>query len=142
MKWNEWFKTWRVFGSTLMAEVFGGQIFNGPVVSPLSTLTYNAGVISAPDLSRGNDFTVTATTNAAESIGAPTNPPPTGQSMLWSLTIRNTAGVALGALTFNAIYKLGAAWTQPATGFSRTIFFRWDGTNHVEVGRTAADVAN
>ena len=47
----------------------------------------------------------------------------------------------LGALTFGTLYK-GAAWTQPAKGFSRAIDFQFDGTHWIETGRTFADVPN
>lgn len=110
------------------------------VQSPVVALAYSASI--TPDLSAGPWQIITATTGVAFAINAPLNPPGVGFSQELTLTIKNTSGGALGAATFNAVYKLGAAWTQPATGFSRSIQFRWDGTNWIEVGRTAADVAN
>lgn len=62
-----------------------------------------------------------------------------------TIQIRNTTGGALGAATFTGGaggFRIGAAWTQPATGFSRSIIFAWNTSVWVEVGRTAADVAN
>lgn len=109
----------------------------GRYVEAISTITYSASMTPALDL--GNQQVITATNNTAFTINAPTG---AGTGNRWNLMIRNTSGAGLGAATFNAVFKLGAAWTQPATGFSRSIQFVFDGTNHVEIGRTAADVAN
>lgn len=116
---------------------------NGVVIDStgvLSTIQSPAwGAAIAIDASAGLDLRITATSNVAYTIGAPTNPV-TGEVM--DLQIRNASGGALGAATFNAVFKLGAAWTNPANGFSRSIQFRFDGTNWVERYRSAADVAN
>ena len=82
--------------------------------------------------------TISANNNSNFTINAPTNPRE-GKELV--LTIRNTSGGALGTLSFNAVFKVGASWTQPATGNSRSIQFLYDGTNWIETGRTAADVA-
>lgn len=82
---------------------------------------------------------ITANAATAPTIGAPSTAV-AGQRL--HIMIRNASGGAMGATTFNAIYKLGAAWTNPANGFSRSIEFVFDGTNWVEYTRTAADVAN
>lgn len=144
---NVW-KTLGTIGGSVFAQLFGGLIVNRSRVGPaLATVAYSAAPV--PNLALSNDQTVTPTDAVAFVMGAPlfgtaamssTNPPVAG--LVWTLTIINTTGGALGAVTFNAVYKLGAAFTQPATGFQRSIQFRWNGTNHVEVGRTAADVAN
>lgn len=136
MTLNQLLKTWRISGSTLLAELFGGLIFNGPVSGPLTTLTY--GTTVTPNAGAGNLCVVTATNNTAFAVAAPTNP---RAGQLLTLTIRNTSGGALGAATFNAVYKM-AAWTQPGNGNSRSITFVYNGTNWVEVSRTAADVPN
>jgi len=96
------------------------------------------GVSVAIDASQGRDFTATANNATAFAIAAPTNAT-TGQRI--TVMVRNTSGGALGAVTWNAVFKL-AAWTSPANGFSRSIDFRFDGTNWVEVGRTTVDVPN
>ena len=100
-------------------------------------LTYGATI--ATDASFGNWFSITATNGTAFTISNPANPV-TGQQVMY--TIRNTSGGALGALTFGTVFKIGASWTQPANGFSRTITFAYDGTNWIEVGRTAVNVSN
>jgi len=58
-----------------------------------------------------------------------------------SVRVQNTSGGALGAVTWSSQYKM-AAWTSPATGFSRTIDFQYDGTNWIEFSRTTVDVPN
>ncbi len=141
MKLSDVLKTWRVQGSALLAELFGGLMINDALWDQLVTLTYGPNIAS--DASQGNAFVVTITDGVAMALSAPTNPPPAGASSQLTYTFRNASGGVAGALTFNAIFKtIAAAWTQPANGFSRSIVFRWNGTNYVEVTRTAADVAN
>lgn len=79
------------------------------------------------------DFTGSSATN----MTAPTDP------FIKRITIRvkNTSGGALGALTWNAVYKM-SAWTQPAAGFNRSIQFEYDGTNWIQVGGASIDVPN
>ena len=84
-------------------------------------------------------FTITATNSTAFTITSPLYSIYNGQTI--TFTIRNTSGGALGAATWGALYKL-ATWTQPATGFSRSITFTFDGTNYIELSRTTADVPN
>lgn len=130
-----------------VVEWAGGALFNGSVTStsrftsPLITVTYSAAPVI--DASLGNDFVMTITNNTALVVAAPINPPAAGQCQDISFTIRNASGGAHGALTWNAIFKTQAtAFSAVANGFSRTVFFRWNGTNWVELVRTAADVAN
>ena len=93
-----------------------------------------------PDMQLSNEHTLTCTNNSAITMHAPTHVT-AADGMLLRITVRNTSGGALGTLTWDSVYKM-TAWTQPANGFSRSIQFRYDGTNWVEVGRTAADVPN
>jgi hypothetical protein len=95
------------------------------------TIVNNSRIITA---------SITATNNTAFTVNAPTGFVQDGARL--TIVIRNTSGGALGAATFAAAYKKGAAWTQPANGFSRSIDFVYDGTNWIEYGRTAADVSN
>lgn len=87
----------------------------------------------------GNWFRVTVTDNAAHQFNSPTQ---NNAGQMITITERNTSGAPIATATFGAAYKLGAAWVAPATGFSRSITFWCDGTNWIEVFRTAADVAN
>lgn len=116
----------------------------GPVIHGASAPTY--GVAIAINALLGNLFVVTPTDGVAFAISVPTNDPPAGQSQRIAVKILNTFGV-LGVLTFTAGaggFRIGAAWVQPAIGFSRTIYFDWDQVADawVESGRTAADVSN
>ncbi len=150
-------KTWRA--ATNIVEWMGGAIFNGTVsatgaitgtggiaagariTTPLITVVYSAAPVI--DASLGNDFVMTITNNTALVVAAPTNPPAAGLAQDITFTVKNASGGAHGALTWNAVFKTQAtAFSAVANGFSRTVFFRWDGTNWVELVRTAADVAN
>lgn len=91
-----------------------------------------------PDAIKYSDAVITATNGTAFTINAPTNG---HRGQVLTITISNASGGALGAVTWNAIYKL-ASWTQPADGFSRSISFRYNGSNWVEVSRTPSDVPN
>jgi hypothetical protein len=92
-----------------------------------------------PDASQGNIVVFEANAGGAVTINNPTN----GQrGQILTYKIRNVSGGALGVITWGANYKMGAAWTQPANAFSRTIQFLYDGTNWIEISRTAVDVTN
>lgn len=97
---------------------------------------YSASVPIDPGV--GTEFDVTATNGVAFTV---TNPSNAFDGCRITITIRNTSGGALGAVTWDTLYKL-AAWTSPATAFSRSIDFKYNGTNWIEVARTAADVPN
>lgn len=164
MRLGDILKTWRVTAGTVIAELFGGLIVNGDLTvtgaqsftgalavadvdrseretEPLVTTTYSA--TPTFDLSLGNQFVVTITDNVAFVMAVPTNPPTAGVEMVWEVTFRNASGGAHGAGTWNAIFKTQATvFPAIANGFSRTVRFRWNGTNHVELMRSAADVAN
>lgn len=107
-----------------------------PRNSLLSTITYSASM--TPDASLGDSQVFTATNNTAFTINAPINRI-TGQ--IFTLTMRNVSGGALGAATWNAVFKM-SAWTNPANGQSRSIAFRDDGTNYIQVYQTGVDVPN
>jgi hypothetical protein len=139
MQLSQWLKSWRTAGGNLFAEVYGGIITNAAGRSPIVSPTWGASV--AIDASAGNFFNIVATNNVAYTIANPTNAS-AGHNQWLLLRIKNTSGGALGAATFDTLYKLGAAWTNPANGFSRSILFTWDLTNWVEAFRSAADVAN
>jgi len=90
------------------------------------------------DAAAGNEFDITATNNTAFTINAPTNP--TTDCRI-TVKIRNTSGGALGAVTWNAVFKM-SAWTSPATAFSRSIDFTYDSANWIQVAQTGVDVPN
>lgn len=99
-------------------------------------ITYSASMTA--DCALGTDFQITATNGTAFTINAPTNP---ADDMVRTFTIRNTSGGALGAATWNAVFKM-SAWTNPANGNSRSITFRYDGTNWLQIAQTGVDVPN
>jgi len=101
------------------------------------TVTYSASM--TVNASTGDSFLIIATNNTAFAINAPTAPL-IGQRIRFR--IKNTSAGALGASTWNAVFKMGATWTQPASGKSRCIDFENDGTSWVETCRSAADVSN
>lgn len=140
MKLGTLLRTWRTVGGTIFLEFFGGLLVNGAQGGILTTLTYGPAI--ALNASLGNEFVFSITDAVAFVVSNPTNPPPTGKDQVILITYRNISGGAHGAGTFGALYLVSAALAAVATGFSRTIAFRWNGTNWVEVWRTAADVAN
>ncbi|MBW7968606.1 hypothetical protein [Bradyrhizobium sp. BR 10289] len=123
----------------------GGSIeFGGATVHSIQTLTW----AGTPDPVTPNgalyDGIIITVTNAA---GFGLAPPSTdgGQltqvGQLFEITIKNATGGVMGTVSFDSHYKM-AAWTKPANGFSRSITFRYDGTNWIEKNRTTADVPN
>lgn len=105
-------------------------------VSGTQLPTYGA-VISL-DTRFNNQFIVVPTNSSAYIIE---NPQFAASGMVITITVRNTTGGALGAMSFDTAFK-ASSWTQPANGFNRSITFRYNGTNWIEIGRTAADVPN
>lgn len=154
MRLGELFKTWRTTAlGGVIAELFGGLTLNGPMAvnagglavvggtqGILTVVPYSAAPVM--DVSLGNEFVMTITDAVAFVLGVPTNPPPAGKDQVIMLTYRNASGGAHGAGTFNAIFKVSANLAAVANNNSRTIAFRWNGVNWVEIWRTAADVAN
>lgn len=128
------FKAGAVPRFTLAGAVTFEKAVNGPIV----TVTYTSGVAMVLNALNGNNQVLTITDNVAFTIDVPTNPT-TGQEL--TLTIRNTSGGALGAATFNAVFKM-SAWTNPATATSRSITWRYNGTNWVQINQTGVDVPN
>lgn len=136
--WERIHGTITIVSSTLSRVRLNGVVLDaGSVLTRIQAPAWGAAV--AIDANDGLAVTVTATDNTPGVIGAPAHAV-TGQVL--TLTIKNASGGALGGTTFNAVFKLGAAWADPANGFSRSIQCRFDGTNWVELFRSAADVAN
>lgn len=93
------------------------------------------------DASTGNFFTVAPNNGSSFTINAPTNPPTDPESQTITIEIRNSTGGALGAITWDPVFKMGS-WTSPATGNRRCITFAWDASVWVETCRTATDIPN
>jgi len=123
------------------ASIFSSITVNGAatvktLIDTAVTVAYSASMTF--DASTGDLFEFTATDGNAFTINAPTNPT-SGQVI--TLTVRNTSGGALGAATFNAVFKQ-ATWTSPATANSRSITWKYNGTNWIEISRTTTDIPN
>lgn len=116
-------------------HVLARRMFAATIASR-RTVTYSASITI--DAQEGNTFVITANNGTAFAINAPTNPQD-GQRI--TITIRNTSGGALGAITWNAVFKM-AAYTAAATGNNRSAWFFYDGTNWIMEGQSAADVPN
>lgn len=135
-------------GSNTTSTVSGAAVsYSAAILSPLRSAgidvlpanyatTYSASIQINAGLY--NFFQITPNNGTAFTIQTPVLGV-TNQRI--SIRIKNTFGV-LGAVTWGAGYKMGAAWTQPANGFSRTIDFDFDGTNWIESNRSAVDIAN
>lgn len=83
---------------------------------------------------------VVVNTAAALTVSAPTNPPNAGRSQVLIVEFVNNSGGAMGAITWNAIFKVwGGAFATPAAGKSRIIAFVWNNANWIEQYRSTAD---
>lgn len=71
----------------------------------------------------------TATNSTSFTISNPTNAVTGGLLMV---QVENTSGGILGVITWDTAYKM-ASFTKPATGFNRTVTFRYNGTNWIEI---------
>ena len=116
--------------------ISGGTISLARSILKRVDVTYSASMTF--DAEAGNEFDITATNGTAFTINAPTGASD-GQRI--TVTIRNTSGGALGVATWNAVFKM-AALTNPATGFSRSVDFRYNSADWVQVGQTGVDVPN
>lgn len=137
------------FDLTAGAEIlrYGGTwVFPKDISMSAARITFaqsapSYGVTVAINAGAGDQFTITATNGVGFTVSNPINAPGSGNGQRIQIRVKNTSGGALGALTWDTLYKL-SAWAQPANGQSRSIDFVWDGTNWVEAARTPADVPN
>jgi hypothetical protein len=132
-----------VFGNSVAVAVnhkISPSRFEKTAIRTLATdraaLAYSASMtLDAADATR---FVITPSNGVAFTINAPTNL--TAEQEI-EVVITNNTGGALGAATWNAIFKM-AAWTQPATGFHRGIRFWYDGSFLYEICRNTVDIPN
>lgn len=130
---------------TYIGNAFSGQTVrtynllsnSNPIVQPLgvSTMTYAAAM--TPDPTTSIKKKIVVTDGNPFTFSAPINPFPGG---LLVLDIVNSSGGAMGTITWNAVYKMAGAFTNPASTKRRTISFMYDGTDWVETARNAADI--
>lgn len=123
------------FGSASAAN-YRQRFISQATVLQIVTTPYSASITI--DAYTGSEFIITATNNTAFTINAPLHPN-IGQSI--EIMIRNTSGGALGAVTWDPIFKM-SAWAQPANANSRTIAFWYNGANWVQRFQATVDVPN
>lgn len=119
----------------------GGSVRATRIIDGLRVLAY--GVVVTPD-AKWNANIVSATDGVAFTINSPFGAPPVlaGTSATFRLVIKNASGGVMGLVTFGALLHLADAFVNPANGFNRSLVFQWDGASWLEIGRSAADVAN
>jgi Pectate lyase superfamily protein len=113
---------------------------NDFLVRGARALTYSATI--ATDAGVASDkFKIVATNTTAFTISTPTNPS-TGKEITYD--IKNSSGGTHGVITWGAGFLNGGAGTVGAGAFTgiangkrRTIRFYYDGTNWIELSRTA-----
>ena len=112
------------------SDILSGQVF---------PLTYGTSI--ATNAALGSSFTIVATDGTGFTIATPTNPT-IGQTLTYD--IKNSAGGAHGTITWGTGFLNGGAGTVGAGAFvtiantkRRTISFYYDGTNWIELFRTA-----
>lgn len=80
---------------------------------------------------------ITVTNGTAFTLNAPTN---LRSGQLLTVLIDNESGGAMGAITWNGVFRLAGAFTNPANTKIRTVTFRYAGGSLVEICRSAADL--
>lgn len=127
------------------ASTEANQVVLGTATEHVDALgAFSSGVIGetystsiTPDSATGNYRKIIATDTVAFAINAPTHAK-TGRHLVFD--IKNSSGGSMGAITWNAVFLLAGAFSNPANGKRRTISFYYDGTNWVELNRAAADI--
>lgn len=130
--------------TSLLQRLRFQNIVLDPTTSPefQQSITFDNVAVTSPiswTVANGNYLLLTLTSNAVYTLNAVTTGLRVGQ--LVYLTVRNAIGGAAGAMTLGAAFKASAV-TQPANGNSRSYCFQWNGTNLVEMYKSAADVPN
>ena len=101
-------------------------------------IAYSASM--TPDATQGIFQTIRVTNTSAMTINAPSNPPVATQTQDLTIEVLNVSGAAMGVITWDSAFKFaGATWTNPANGYQRAAYFRWNGTKWICTGVSAAD---
>jgi len=87
---------------------------------------------------------ISVTNGTAFTIAAPTNPPGSLETQDLVIEIINSSGGAMGAVTWNAIFRPLSAgqpvnYTNPANGSRRSTHWRWNGGAWIWVGANSID---
>lgn len=110
----------------------------GPVATTRVVVTYSASMTL--DASTGNEFDITISNTTAYAVNAPTNP---SEGQIIVIMLRNTSGGVVGTGTWNSVFKLyNGGGFAPQNGGSLSFALRYDGTNWVELWRSANSVPN
>lgn len=107
-----------------------------PIMDPWTATSVGGGSLS-PDASAETTHIYDQYSGASATINAPSNPT---TNQRWTVIYRNLTGSPV-TVTWNAVFKM-AAWGDIAAGYSRSITFRYNGANWVEISRTPTDVPN
>jgi hypothetical protein len=113
------------------------KMSGAPFIHARNAPTYSASI--TPNCNIANLFDITATNGSNFTINPPTGPV---DGMVINICIRNASGGALGVVTFNNPAFKMSAFQAPATGFSRSYLFKYDGSNWVEIQHSSIDVPN
>lgn len=109
----------------------------GAVVEAVETLTYGPSI--TPNMNAGQHKRIVVTDGVAFTIA---NPIAASVGQRLTLSILNSSGGAMGAITWGSEFEMAGAFTNPSNGTRRTItFLRETSTEWVEQGRALADIA-
>lgn len=119
------------FDNVSYLHMYGPSVIVEPTYGTTVTINLALGRHFLITATNATDFTIINPTNTASATG-----------MLFAVTVKNASGGALGTITSDTLYKVGATVTsaKPANLTQRTFHFYWNGTYAIEIGRTAADV--
>ena len=107
----------------------------GRVASAVVALTYGGRVPA--DAAAANYFSLGVTDSKPFSLENPSNPTP-GQQLTYD--IRNISGSGMGTIEWGSAFLLAGPFMSPVHRRRRTITFYYDGTNWVEMNRSAGDI--
>lgn len=85
------------------------------------------------------EYVITVTDTSAFTVAAPVH---TYSGREITVDVVNSSGGSMGVITWNAVFKLAGAFTNPANGLRRTITFYWNNTagKWIERSRASADI--
>lgn len=111
-----------------------GNVVSSDGNATLSGLPYSASI--SPNADYADYFIITATNGNAFTIGPPSNAK-IGRQIAFE--INNASGGALGVITWDAVYRIGA-FTAPGNGKGSVITFIYNGTNWVQAAAQSPSV--
>lgn len=118
-------------------SLFSGLVTFG-AATQFKRVTITYGTSMTPNAVAGDTQIITITDGVAFTVNNPINGT-TGQRL--RIIFRNTSGGAAGVASFGANYKNGTI-TMPATAFSRTYEWDFDGTNWVQTFASPSNIPN